>query len=107
MRIRHSTKPVRPEYPNLIIERRERLKRILSVNAPEVIVVMMAEHYLDSFRISWRQMWSDFKMHKLPHWLYWLIDSDYRAVCRMPDEDLDDFEKKMREMLAPTEEDNG
>jgi hypothetical protein len=97
----HSTKLRQPQYPHLVGERRERLKKMLDLKAPEVIIIMMAEHYLRSFKLSAPLIWQWFKFHKLPPWALWLLDADFRAVCRDHE-----FEDEMREILAPTAEDN-
>lgn len=101
----HSTKLRQPQYPHLAPERKERLKKMLNLNAPEVIVIMMAEQYLRSYRLDARLCWQWFKFHKLPRWMLWLLDADFRAVCA-DHEGTEEFEEEMREMLAPRQEDS-
>jgi hypothetical protein len=94
-----SSKLRKGQVASNVAERRKRLQTILNMrSAPESIVIMMAEGYLRSFRWSWRLTWDDFKI-KLPHWLFWILSSDYRAVCREPDPD---FEDRMRGLFGET-----
>lgn len=79
-----------------MVTRRERLKKLLTLKAPDIILVSAAETYLRCFRFSWRFTWQDFKLRRLPNWLLWLIDADFRAVCR--DSDFE-FEKDLREKI--------
>ena len=99
----HSTRLRRPQYPQVVKERKERLEKMLAIDAPEVLIVMMAENYLRSFKFSLPSIWQWFKFHKLPRWALWLLDKDFRAVCA-DHEGIEEFEEDMRDMLSPTEE---
>jgi hypothetical protein len=77
-------------------DRKERLQKLLNLKAPEIIIISAAEQYLRSFRRSWRGTWQHFKINRLPGWILWLIDQDYRKVCREP---LDpELEAELREL---------
>jgi hypothetical protein len=96
----HGTKLCDPRHPNLAQQRKERLKKVLDLDAPEVVIIMMAEGYLRSFRISWRGVWEWVKLNKFPNWLLWITDKDYRNICR---EGAEEFERDMRELLSQDE----
>ena len=83
----HTTEHRKPQYPHLAKERRDRLKKILELDAPETIVIMMAEHYLSSFKVSFHGLWFWLRVYKLPRWFLWLTDADYRQACREYTED--------------------
>lgn len=103
MSIFHGTELRQPQYPHLAKQRKERLRKALEHGAPEMIVIMMAEGYLRSYKLSWRGIWEWVRLNKFPHWLLWLTDADYRAVCRDKQTD-EEFEREMREMLDPRKE---
>ena len=79
------------------------MKKMLDMNAPDVIVIMMAEQYLRSYRLDARLIWQWIKFNKFPRWLLWLTDADFRQVCREPD-DITDFEEEMIEALSKKRE---
>ena len=101
--IRRSTKLKRPTSQELMIERRNRLKKMLNLNGPDVILVVAAEQYLKSFQVSWRITWDDFKLHKFPRWLLWLTDKDFRDVCRNNEPEIE-FEKELTEILLDSKQ---
>lgn len=97
MMIRHSTQLRNPYQKHVVAERRRRLRKILELNAPEIIVIQFVENYLRSFKWSWYGIWQDIKVHHFPRWFLWLTDADYREACRGVDED---FERDLRETLG-------
>lgn len=80
--IRHSTELRKPQYKQVVEERRKRLQKILDMNAPEIMVIQFAENYLRSFKWSRWGIWQDIKIHRFPRWLLWITNSDYRDACR-------------------------
>lgn len=65
----HHTTELRKGYPpDRLEDRRRRLLKMLKINAPEVVIISMAESYLRCFKWSWRGIFQTYKM-KLPHWV--------------------------------------
>jgi hypothetical protein len=93
----HSSELRVPEY--LYKSRRERLERLIKLDAPRVVLIAEAELFLRCFKWSWRSWWHSWKMNHFPEWLMWLTSAEYRAVCRDKQTD-EDFEREMREMLS-------
>jgi len=83
--------------------RRDRLERLLKLDAPRIILLAECELFARSFKWSWRGWWSDLIMRNAPHWLNWILDSDYREACRESDED---FERELRGTLNLEEKGN-
>jgi hypothetical protein len=59
-------------------ERLARMRDLIDLNAPQVIVAVEARCLARSFRYPLRQRFFDWKIRKWPHWLMWLLDSEYR-----------------------------
>ena len=83
--------------------RRERLEKLMKLNAPRVVLVAEAELFLRCFKWSWRGWWHTWRMKHFPQWLLWITSAEYRAVCRDKQSD-EDFEREMRAMLSGKEE---
>lgn len=79
------------KIPEALYEaRKQRMKRLIDLNAPKIIIWYEARTLLNSFKPStWRERWFDWQMHKAPHWLLMLISADYRQATR----DMKDSEK--------------
>jgi hypothetical protein len=94
----HSNKLRKGQTRELADERRARMAKLISLRAPEIIIIAAAENYLLTFKLSWRGMWGDFKNRHFPHWLVWLVDADYRALCREPVDE--EFEREVIKFMA-------
>ena len=74
---------LKPDISKKIVnERLERLKEMLDMSAPEVILLATAEHWLRCYKISWKETWNMIKIRHFPHWALWLTDRTYRHICR-------------------------
>jgi hypothetical protein len=77
--------------------RRDRLKRLIELNAPPVIILMSVRSVEKCFHrrsfSQWLHDWQygSYRLKGWPHWLLWLVDRDYREVCR-EEEELDESE---------------
>ena len=98
----HSGKLRVPE--SLYAARLDRLRRLINLNAPRVVLAAETELFLKCFKWSWHSWWHSYRLSKFPHWLLWLTMPDYRACCREEEkQENEEFEREMREMLGKVE----
>lgn len=63
--------------------RKQRMKRLIELNAPAVIIYREAQCLVRSFeRRTFREWLQDMNVQHAPHWLYWLMDREYRQFAR-------------------------
>jgi len=67
--------------------RRNRLRRLIELNAPMIILRNEAKLFLRCFnRKTFAEWWCDW-MRKWPEWLLWLTSPRYRAIKREDEDD--------------------
>jgi hypothetical protein len=63
--------------------RRDRMKKLIELNAPEIILRNEAKLFLRSFkRRGFGEWMHDWMMRSWPEWLVWLSSAQYRAIKR-------------------------
>lgn len=83
------TKLIVPQ--KLYESRRDRMKRLMELDAPATIIGTEARLLARCFSWTWRDRMHHWWMNKSPHWLIWLTSKKYRAFCRDEDE-LEDMQ---------------
>lgn len=69
--------------PEEVYEARvKRLKRLLDLDAPRVILCNEAEIFLHSFKWSWRGWWHGWRWRNFPRWLMWATSAEWRQIVR-------------------------
>ena len=78
--LRHGTALRVPE--ELRDQRRARLKRLLDIKAPDMVIATECELFLRCYKKSWKRTWHEWKFVHFPNWLMWLTDSEWRKMTK-------------------------
>ena len=63
--------------------RRDRLRKLIDLNAPQIVLRNEAEIFLRCFHPKpWAERWDRWMVNKFPEWLLWLTSSQYREMKR-------------------------
>jgi hypothetical protein len=85
--------------------RRDRLKRLIELNAPDVVILMGVRLLERCFRrrtfSEWIHDWKygSGKLKGWPDWLLWLTDAEYRKACA--DIDKDELRERLGMPVKP------
>lgn len=62
-------------------DRKERLRKILDVGEPKILIHTNARLLAECFEYTWRDKLHRWWMVACPHWVRWITSKAYRAAC--------------------------
>jgi len=69
----------------LFESRRDRMKKLIELDAPAMIIGAEARLLARCFSWTWCDRWNHWYMNKSPGWLMWLTSKKYRQFCAEDD----------------------